>query len=121
MIVTMTTVGYGDGYPSTHPGRLQSFIACVLGTVLVSLMVVSLTNTSELSSGQQKVYNEQLKEKAREQVESKASIFLVSLFYVNEMNKQMMKGKTSADFILKRFAAISKLKKVMAAFLYELK
>jgi len=41
MIVTMTTVGYGDGYPSTHPGRLLSFIACIIGTVLVSLMVVS--------------------------------------------------------------------------------
>ena len=32
MIVTMTTVGYGDGYPSTHPGRCLSFIACVMGT-----------------------------------------------------------------------------------------
>lgn len=47
MIVTMTTVGYGDGYPSTHPGRLLAFIACIMGTVLISLMVVSLTNTSD--------------------------------------------------------------------------
>lgn len=75
MIVTMTTVGYGDGYPSTHPGRLFTFIACMLGTVLVSLMVVSLTNTSELTYGQQKVYNEMLKLGAKADAESKGASF----------------------------------------------
>jgi hypothetical protein len=121
MIVTMTTVGYGDGYPSTHPGRALSFFACVMGTVLVSLMVVSLTNTSELSPGQQKVYNELIKEKARVVAEGKGAGFLMCLFYINCMNKKMLEGNTDADFILKRFAAISKLKKFMMMFKTEMK
>ena len=84
-------------------------------------MVVSLTNTSELSPGQQKVYNELIKEKARVIAESKGAAFLMCLFYINCMNQKMMEGNTDADFILKRFAAISKLKKFMQLFKTEMK
>lgn len=90
MIVTMTTVGYGDGYPSTHPGRLLSFIACIFGTVLVSLMVVSLTNTTELSQGQQKVYNELLKEVSKKEAKKKGGLFIILLMKVNKMNKVLL-------------------------------
>jgi Ion channel len=56
MIVTMTTTGYGDAYPVTHPGRMVAFLGCIAGTLLLSLMVVSLTNTASLEVGEDKVY-----------------------------------------------------------------
>jgi len=42
IVVTMTTVGFGDFYAKTYLGRLVSSLACIYGTFLVSLMVVTL-------------------------------------------------------------------------------
>lgn len=55
IIITMTTVGFGEGYPSTHLGRFIGVIACIIGMLLVSLMVVSLTLSSELTPEENKV------------------------------------------------------------------
>ena len=51
----MTTVGYGDGFPTTILGRAAGVISCVIGSILVSLMVVSLSNVSEFTSEEAKV------------------------------------------------------------------
>jgi len=55
IIITMTTVGFGEGYPSTHLGRFIGVCACIIGMLLVSLMVVSLTLSSEFSPEESKV------------------------------------------------------------------
>jgi hypothetical protein len=57
IIITMATVGYGDYYPTTHLGRLVDVIACFWGTFLVSLMVLSLTISSELTPQERKAYD----------------------------------------------------------------
>lgn len=49
IIITMTTVGYGDGYPSTHLGRFIASMACLLGMFLISLIVVALINLTGFS------------------------------------------------------------------------
>jgi potassium intermediate/small conductance calcium-activated channel subfamily N protein 2 len=41
----MTTVGYGDFYARTDLGRLVIFIVCIFGVFVVSMMVVTLTNS----------------------------------------------------------------------------
>lgn len=51
----MTTVGFGEGYPSTHLGRFIGVCACLIGMLLVSLMVVSLTLSSEFTQEESKV------------------------------------------------------------------
>jgi len=51
----MTTVGFGEGYPATHMGRFIGVIACLIGLLLVSLMVVSLTSSSEFTEEELKV------------------------------------------------------------------
>lgn len=51
----MTTVGFGEGYPSTHLGRFIGVMACIIGMLLVSLMVVSLTLSSEMTAEESKV------------------------------------------------------------------
>ena len=36
-IVTITTVGYGDGYPVSHPARIFAVIGCLFGQFLLSV------------------------------------------------------------------------------------
>ena len=49
VIITMATVGFGDFVPKTHLGRFIAILSCVWGNFLISLMVVSLTVSSEFT------------------------------------------------------------------------
>lgn len=48
MLVTMTTVGYGDMYPITTLGRMCAIVACLTGIILVSMAVVAIGKTFEM-------------------------------------------------------------------------
>jgi len=49
-------VGYGDFYPRTTFGRTVIVICCVYGVWVFSLVVVTITNTHELSKVEQKAF-----------------------------------------------------------------
>ena len=53
----MTTVGYGEYYSRTIPGRIVTIIACIIGLFLISIMVVAITNTLNMSSSECKAHN----------------------------------------------------------------
>lgn len=55
-LITMTTVGYGDFYPSTQFGRLVSILTSLYGVILTSLFVISLTNMLTFASNERKAY-----------------------------------------------------------------
>ena len=48
VIITLTTVGYGDIYPQSNFGRFIGVITAFWGVFFVSLFVVALTNILEL-------------------------------------------------------------------------
>ena len=73
IIITMSTVGYGDYYATTHLGRVISVIACFWGTFLISLMVLSLTISSEFTPQESKAFNKIKKDEAEEEVKIKAA------------------------------------------------
>mmetsp|Transcript_27039 Transcript_27039/g.23870 ORF Transcript_27039/g.23870 Transcript_27039/m.23870 type:complete len:301 (-) Transcript_27039:80-982(-) len=56
-LVTMTTVGYGDGYPATHLGRLIMLFACICGRFLLSLLYVYFQNTWSHNEYSNKLYH----------------------------------------------------------------
>ena len=56
IVITMTTVGYGDYFPSTHIGRFFCIIACISGMILISALVVALNLANEFSKDQSIAY-----------------------------------------------------------------
>lgn len=82
--VTIFTVGYGDYYPHTHFGRIITIVACLWGTFLLSLMVVAITNTMELSPQQLKAYNEIKQLMVEKKYKSKA-LNLIRYYYNSRM------------------------------------
>lgn len=63
IIITMTTVGYGDVVPSTAPGRIIAIFTAMWGAFLISLMVLSVGQIFALNEKEEEA-NEHLK-KAR--------------------------------------------------------
>ena len=58
IVMTILTVGYGDFYPQTTLGKIIAVLACVWGTILISLMVVSMTFSVEFSPQEEKAFAE---------------------------------------------------------------
>jgi hypothetical protein len=56
LIITMTTVGYGDYVPSTELGRVLVVISSFCGVILLSLVIVSITNVLNLQGNENSIY-----------------------------------------------------------------
>lgn len=56
VIISMTTVGYGDFYPQTHFGRFSVTIACLIGMLLTSYLVVGMNALFDFSSQEERAY-----------------------------------------------------------------
>jgi Ion channel len=54
----MTTVGYGDVYAVTTFGRLTSILTAMLGAVMISLLVATMSTQLRLSPIETKVIND---------------------------------------------------------------
>ena len=50
VIITMTTVGYGDIAPSTMPGRSVAMVVALYGAFLISLLVATMSSFIELNT-----------------------------------------------------------------------
>jgi len=70
VIITLTSVGYGELYPKTFFGRIVGIIICFWGVFIVSFFVVTVTNMLNFSSSEEKAYN-----------------LLLRLFYKMELKK----------------------------------
>ena len=55
-IITITTVGYGDITPISYFGRMIMMCAALVGALLISLLVLTVSNTFELTPIQTKVF-----------------------------------------------------------------
>jgi hypothetical protein len=43
IIITMGTLGYGDYFPKTYPGRGITFLASISGVIMTSLLIITLS------------------------------------------------------------------------------
>jgi hypothetical protein len=68
----MTTVGYGDYYMMSHCGRVIGICSAFWGVFFTSMFVVSLTNSLDFDSSEQKAFNllYRLQLKERQKIEA---------------------------------------------------
>ncbi len=85
----MTTVGYGDYMPKTYPGRLIAIINTFWGVFLVSMMVVTLTISSEFEPKEQRAFDILNRLTCREGIKNAAA------FVVKQRIKQIIVRKKS--------------------------
>ena len=106
VIITMTTVGYGDAYPSTPGGRFVVALAAVLGMVLTSLVVVALSNLSTFSPAQQRAYFAIKDQLALERRQNSAALVIRRVFE--------LKASFHCFTLSKAFGAALALKRALA-------
>jgi hypothetical protein len=56
LIITMTTVGYGDFYPSSTLGRAVGIASCIFGVFLISMLIVTITNMLQFQGTEENVF-----------------------------------------------------------------
>lgn len=106
-IVSMCTIGYGDGYPSTHLGRFIMVLTAGISLVAISLYIVALNIATMLSKEQSKAFY-MIKEQKRGDIYRKnASNVIKSVFAI----KKIMLNQQSPNYLRNLFIAAAKLKK----------
>eukprot|EP01016_Furgasonia_blochmanni_P032034 TRINITY_DN3307_c0_g1_i16.p1 TRINITY_DN3307_c0_g1~~TRINITY_DN3307_c0_g1_i16.p1 ORF type:complete len:504 (+),score=88.31 TRINITY_DN3307_c0_g1_i16:875-2386(+) len=94
--VTITTVGYGDFTPRTHIGRLFASCAAVSGMFLISLIVLTLSISSQFTDMERRSFDIIYRSNAKKQAEHTASLLITNLFKINYLKKKRHMMKPAA-------------------------
>ncbi|KRX03768.1 hypothetical protein PPERSA_04276 [Pseudocohnilembus persalinus] len=94
IIITITSVGYGDYFPKTIFGRLLDIIIAIWGLFIVSMMVVVLTNTLEMDSSEKRALNVIQRLETRKDLREKAAKLLTGIATYNFLERKRKKNGT---------------------------
>ena len=95
VIVTMSTVGYGEFYPKSHMGRLVGVIICLWGVVVVSIFVVTITNMLAFDPTEEKTYSLLQRLSHKEDLKKQATHVLAAAYKGRSILKKNSKNSTS--------------------------
>lgn len=79
MIITITTVGFGDYYPRSAMGRFVVVFSSIFGMSIVSMMVVTITNTLSLSTFEERAQTVLSKLVIKDKIRKSAAKILTGL------------------------------------------
>ena len=101
VILTMTTIGYGDIFPRTHLGRITCIIACIWGVFILSLFVVALTNTTEFETKEEQVYDAIIMERAvKKKLKKEAGILIKEFVLLTYLRKRQLESKRRTRLLM---------------------
>ena len=90
ILMTITTVGYGDYFPHTAIGRIIILIVAIWGTFIVSMMVVVVSNTLTMEKNEKRTSIIINKLELRKDIENEARQ-LVGYFMLKKKEEKMLK------------------------------
>lgn len=97
VIVTMSTVGYGDFFPKTTFGRFIGVLICLWGVVVVSIFVVTVTNMLAFDPTEEKTYSLLQRLSHKEELKKQATRVLASAYKGRSILKKS--SKTSRAYV----------------------
>ena len=113
IIITMMTIGYGDIYPSTHFGRVVVFFAALVGMILTSLLIVSMSNFVTFLPEEKKAHNVIKKIEASEKKMTFSAKLIIEVIKLARIKKDKpTKGKKIYNF----FKYLLKIKEIAIQF-----
>ena len=89
MMITLTTVGYGDFFPKSHMGRMIGIIVAFWGVFFVSLWVVALTNVTEHEAPEKKAFMLLQRLEANENLKKEATGMLSASYRMKLNNRRL--------------------------------
>lgn len=102
MYITMTTVGFGDLFATTVFGRIFSIIGCIVGVLILSFSVVSVSNYLDIRGIELNAYNvierSYIMEEKRTNAENMVCDFMIAR---KTAKKKSVKSET--DKVVKRY------------------
>jgi hypothetical protein len=101
VFVTSTTVGYGDIVPFTHMGRVVSAFSGLVGVLLASLLIASLSNVMAFSTKEQVAVALFHREWARRDLRAKA-VWMIHMWWARHLQKKHGKPFRMDVFLIKR-------------------
>ena len=112
-IVTMTTVGYGDFFPTTDMGRAVGIFWSFVGVFLSSLFVVGLLKYLEFNGGEEySYYLLELLEKKKLMMIRLANMLTNMYHYNHRMSVSYLKRYSSSKNIFKEIAREIRISKI---------
>lgn len=110
VIVTMTTVGYGDFFPNSLPGRIVGLVICIWGVLVISMMVIMVSNSLKLGKDEEKALLLYKRLDLREQIVNAAGKML---FYALRYKKAV---RTHPNATIYKSAIFSKFQQSIREF-----
>lgn len=98
VIITMTTVGYGDFFAQSMFGMVVTLGIIFIGIFLVSLMVVTLTNSIQLDGKENRAFNILFRLKTREILKNKAALIVVQIIKIIGFDKDYERKRENPKF-----------------------
>lgn len=97
VVITMTTVGFGDFFARSHTGRFAAVLSIFWGIFLTSMMVVTLTNSMTLDAKESRAFNILYRIKARKNLEDKATFMITQIIRARALAKDFERRKEGLD------------------------
>ena len=72
-LITLTTVGYGDLYPISHPGRWVAVSTCLLGTCILALLVAAVFECIQFDNSEKRMQSMVYKSRLRRELKHASS------------------------------------------------
>jgi len=103
VLITMTTVGYGDIYPKSHLGKMIGIITAFWGVFFLSLFVVSLTNITSFNFSEIKAFILLQRLQAKDQLREQAVGMLAAAYKIKLLKKDQNFNPDQLKYLQREF------------------